>query len=285
MKKSFVSLLFFFAIALSMPVRAAGIQPNESVRFSDRLRSLQSKATQSLKSATAILKQKSRCLIDYDACTARDKVALSTAFGFMMGYGIQYKTLIDKILEAGGVTSDLVPTSTSANVLRNAFISTIAFGMAEEVGLTGPLFMRRAAGLPGMISAKLASTVADDPKKVITDTQALYAGAGNLEKFIFLILIATEAYTILKEAAYAVRYEQKSPFIAIARYLKMNAKCIWNERHCMPQKNAELRRLGLYFWLGYLQGHAAREIKKLFLQSWPLTGPPGWGPGRRLGRR
>ncbi len=283
MKKPFVSLLFFFAIALSVPLHTADIQPSQSIRFSDRLRSLQSKATQSLKSATAILKQKTHCLIDYDACTARDKVALSTAFGFMMGYGIQYKTLIDRILEAGGVTSDLVPTSASANVLRNAFISTIAFGMAEEVGLTGPLFMRRAAGLPGILSAGLAST--QDKSKWITNTQALYTGAGNLERFIFLILIATEAYAILKEAAYAVRYEKKSPFIAIARYLKMNAKCIWNERHCMPQKNAELRRLGLYFWIGYLQGHAARELKKIFLQSWPLTGPPGWGRGHRLGRR
>jgi len=260
MKKSRIFFALLCAITISLPLHAADTQIEQSVSFSDRLRSLQSKATQSLKSARSILQQKGSCLINYESCTSRDKIAISTAFGFMMGYGIRVHLLIDRLLEKVGVQTK--QEFTSPHITRDTFITIVAALMAEEVGLTGPLFMQKFEGVPGMFTAGLLQS--GNKKTWFAGLKNLITQSGPLNKSLFIVVIAIEAFVILQEALYAVKFEQKSPMIAIAGYLKMNAKCIWDEKHCKPTKSAEERRLGLYFWLGYLQGHAARELKKQF---------------------
>lgn len=279
MKQSHKSLFLLFLIVAALPHRAVAAQAEQPLTFSDRLRSLQSKATQSLKSAGSILKQKGTCLINYESCTPRDKIAISTAFGFIMGYGFKFQSLIDRIL----IKFNINPRVGLTIPLRDIIITSLALSIAQEAGLTGPLMMSKGAGLLGSFFHNYS--IAPDRQLFLAAHRALFQAQPALEKILFLLIIASEAFSVLQEAMYAVRYEKKSPLVSIARYLKMNAQCIWKESYCRPKENAEMRRLGLYFWLGYLQGRGARAIKAPFLRYWTTHGSssPGGGGGHLLG--
>lgn len=258
MKKSRKSLFLLFLIAFAMPQNTVSAQATQPSTITSRLQSLQFKATASLKSAASMLKQKSHCLISYDACSKRDKLAISAAFGFVLGYGIRYEPLMDHLFKELKISTSLTKTVTAYDIIAIALIKS----MAKEAGLTGPAIKHPNVKQVGPLL--LDYLKATNKNQWIADVKQVLQGNDFLSKALLIFVIAAEAIPMFQEMAYAVRYEKQFPLISLARYLKMNGKCIWDEKHCMPQKNAAQRRLGLYFWLGYLQGHVVREIKKRF---------------------
>src|SRR3989344_5154505 len=123
-------------------------------------------------------------------------------------------------------------------------------------------------------------SLAPNKTAFLAKERGLFQASPALYKIVLLLTIATEAISIVQEASYAIKYENQSYLTSIARYLKMNVKCIWDEKQCMPQDNAEQRRLGLYFWLGYIQGRVARELQARFftVAPAPAVAAPGLPP-------
>ena len=274
MKSIRILLSLFIAIGLLQPVADLSAQAAQPSSMSSRFQSLTSKAKAAFSSATSLLKQKSYCLINYDSCTKRDKIAISNAFGFMMGYGIQYTSLIDKALQKVGVSPYIISQSTT----RDLLIASLAHSFAQEVGLTGPLMMSKGTGHFGHFIHDFS--LAPNKTAFLARERGLFQASPALYKIVLLLTIATEAISIVQEASYAIKYENQSYLTSIARYLKMNVKCIWDEKQCMPQDNAEHRRLGLYFWLGYIQGRVARELQARFftVAPAPAVAAPGLPP-------
>ena len=219
------------------------------------------KAAGALRSTLHTLGQMGHCLLHYDACSKRDKLAISMAFGFIMGYGIDYKPLMQKLLnQLRHRYGPFTPT-------RDYFITSLAYSIAGFIGLTGPLLMSKSSGT--LKKFLLEYSTAPDKAQYLNEVKYRFYGFPAFLKIVLMLSIAIEATSILQETAYAITYKKKSPLIALASYLRMNLLCIWSETYCQPQQNAAQRRLGLYFWLGYLQGIGLRQLRSRFPSAAP----------------
>jgi hypothetical protein len=144
----------------------------------------------------------------------------------------------------------------------------IAEILAVIAGFTGPLFLDKKIGglmLPSLIQGYMVAGNKDrwvsGIKKVVRANR------------LFMLFLALDAFSILHEAFSAFTYEGGFSLRNVARYLKMNAQCIWSEDRCMPKAGAEERRNGLYFWLGFLEGALLYQLK---IRTWGsrLIGAP-----------
>ena len=221
------------------------------------------KASRTLQTSLHVLRQKAHCLINYAACTKRDRLAISMVFGFIMGYGIKYKPLMTRLLKGAGIKAKIkLTTLPLGNILLNIYLTELAYSIAATVGLTGPLIMSQSTGALGTFFHKYM--IAKNKTEYLNKEKGKLAQYSAFSKILFVLIIASEAISVLQEARYAVTYEKKSPVVSLARYIRMNLQCIWSEQYCQPQQNAEQRRLGLYFWLGYLKGTGVRQIQNKF---------------------
>lgn len=205
-----------------------------------------------LKKIQNFIAQKSYCLFKYDKCTKRDKLLISNAFGFMLGYGFSPPSLFNLILPKLGIKRRGL---LKAKVLGSEFyIIEFAAVLSALTGFTGPLFMGRgvSTSLPHWIQGYMASK---DNAAWINDMKGVMR-----ESTLFILVLAIEAYMILQEAAFALKYDGNFSLRNLGRYLKMNAQCIWDEKYCKPEENAEGRRQGLYFWMGFLEGVALHQL-------------------------
>lgn len=268
MKKNRKIALHSLLITFMIPSATLGIQPDgvptksfwrraiEAVKeklptrqsFYEKLPALRNKLAQ----AAALIKQKSYCLFKYDACTKRDKLLISNASGFLVGYGVRYPDLLNRMFPTPGL--DIRGVDTGVTILN------VALFLARFMGLSGALFSLGKTEpwwyLPTLIQGYLSAK---------SKTVWLDAMKGYPLLPILPILVAHDAYIILKEAAFAFRYDGKLSLRNVARYLKMNAQCVWSESYCMPKEQAESRRRGLYFWLGFIEGALLYQLK---IKTW-----------------
>jgi len=251
------------------PVQSRWQQVRQAIRekvptaqeLKEKLPLIQDKMAQ----AASLLQQKTYCLFKYDACTKRDKILLSHAFGFMAGYGARYRSLLlEKLVKRMGLSRTKVGMLLGEDIM----VLDLAEIIAAFAGLTGPLMTSSyhashlSFAIQGYITAPDTARWINALKRDVHSNKLL------------ILILALDAFLVLKEAWNAATYGGGFSLGNIAQYLKMNAQCIWSENYCIPRSEAESRRIGLYFWLGFLEGILLYQLK---IRTWgrrPIGPPP-----------
>jgi hypothetical protein len=209
--------------------------------------------------AKNILQQKGACMLEYQKCSHRDLIAIGAAFGFALGYGISQQIIVRKILDASSHY-----TTPSIRFLLFALILYAYLKLPFN-----PISKRLSPGDMRLLSTNLRNIITADPI-TLTDEKLLDFESVLLELPLLsipfvIIRLAEEAWTILTEMHYAIRFDPERSILSnIKNYLQMNTRCIWSVENCKSQMGTpQDRRVGLYYWLGFTAGMSIRILKNI----------------------
>ncbi len=233
--------------------------------FSQKLKSFFSYteffSAMNLNKAKAILQQKGRCLLNYQECTHRDILAISTALGFVSGYTLASPVLLTKLFSL--VESKIEKRiDTSSYSRESVFALKLIFAAMVQEYLRKILPYNVFTGIPS--SQGLGGALHSFGSLAYEKTSLLKLipkGRGTLATYLLITMLIQEVSMILKEMSYMASFNNGSSVASnILAYLKTNVRCLWRKEYCQfPGETSLGRRAGLYYWLGFAIGLIARR--------------------------